>query len=47
MKIIVISGLVGYTISFLFNFYIYRKVAKILKILEIIEKKYDDEKYNK
>lgn len=44
MKLLVISGLVGYTISFLFNFYIYRKISKIL---EIIEKKYDDEKYNK
>ena len=44
MKIIIISGILGYTISFLFNFYIYRKVSRIL---EIIEKKYDDEKYNK
>jgi hypothetical protein len=44
MKLIIISGIVGYTISFLFNFYIYRKISRIL---EIIEKKYDDEKYNK
>jgi hypothetical protein len=44
MKLIIISGILGYTVSFLFNFYIYRKISKIL---EIIEKKYDDEKCNK
>lgn len=43
MKIIIISGIVGYTISFLFNFYIYKKVSRIL---EIIEKNHHDEKYN-